>query len=115
MEYTPEIASTLDVYADEISTSSDISPIVQVDCMNEEIKMIINTLLYNVLNIEFNMFGWARNLCKYGDYYLYLDIDDQIGITMSYRYQLKNWSALREQIQLIPIMFSTSGLAVKKV
>mgnify|MGYP003114353619 FL=1 len=81
MEYTPEIASTLDVYADEISTSSDISPIVQIDCMNEEIKMIIHTLLYNVLNVEFNMFGWARNLCKYGDFFLYLDVDDHLGIT----------------------------------
>ena len=27
------------------------------------------------------MFGWARTMCKYGDYYLYLDIDDEMGVT----------------------------------
>ncbi len=81
MEYTPEIASALDVYADEITTSSDLKPIVGIDCENQEIKQIINTFLYKVLNIESNLFGWARSMCKYGDYYLYLDIDDEVGIT----------------------------------
>ncbi len=81
MEYTPEIASALDVYADEITTSSDLNPIVGIDCENQEIKQIINSFLYKVLNIESNLFGWARSMCKYGDYYLYLDIDDEVGVT----------------------------------
>jgi len=81
MEYTPELASALDVYADEITTSSEITSLVHIDCHNREIKEILSTLLYNVLNIESNLFGWARSMCKYGDYFLYLDIDDTIGIT----------------------------------
>jgi hypothetical protein len=81
MEYTPELASALDVYADEITTCSDLSPLVHIDCHNREIKDILHTLLYSVLNIESNLFGWSRAMCKYGDYYLYLDIDDELGIT----------------------------------
>ena len=81
MEYTPELASALDVYADEITTSSEITPLVHIDCQNREIKEILHTLLYSVLNIESNLFGWARSMCKYGDYFLYLDIDDNMGIT----------------------------------
>ena len=81
MEYTPEIASALDVYADEITTSSELAPLIKIDCHNREIKDIIGTLLYKVLNIESNLFGWARSMCKYGDYYLYMDIDETIGIT----------------------------------
>jgi len=81
MEYMPEIASTLDIYADEITTSTALTPLVAVDCQNREIKDILHTLLYNVLNIESNLFGWARSMCKYGDYYLYLDLDDNLGIT----------------------------------
>ena len=81
MEYTPELASALDVYADEITTSSELSSLVHVDCHNREIKDILHTLLYSVLNIESNLFGWARAMCKYGDYFLYLDIDDDLGIT----------------------------------
>ena len=81
MEYVPEIASALDIYADEITTSTVFNPLVNVDCHNREIKDILQTLLYTVLNVDANMFSWARSMCKYGDYYLYLDIDDAMGIT----------------------------------
>jgi len=81
MEYMPEIASAIDIYADEITTSTAFNPLVNIDCQNREIKDILSTLLYNVLNIEANLFGWSRSMCKYGDYYLYLDIDDKLGIT----------------------------------
>lgn len=81
MEYMPEIASALDIYADEITTSTAFSPLISVDCQNREIKDILHTLLYTVLNAEANLFGWSRSMCKYGDYFLYLDIDDNLGIT----------------------------------
>lgn len=81
MEYTPEIASALDIYADEMTTHSALTPILEVDCDNAEIKAILESLYYNVLNIQHNMFSWCRTMCKYGDFFLYLDIDDDIGIT----------------------------------
>jgi len=80
MEYTPELASALDIYADEITTSNEFRNILRITCHNDEIKEILRTLFYDVLNIESNMFGWARNMCKYGDAFLYLDIDDTLGI-----------------------------------
>ena len=81
MEYMPEIASTMDLYADEITTTTDFQELLKISCPNEEIKSILHTLFYEVLNVEFNMFGWARTMCKYGDLYLYLDIDEKLGIT----------------------------------
>lgn len=81
MEYTPEIASSLDIYADEMTTFSSLTPMLTIDCDNEEIKTILHSLYYNVLNIEHNLFAWCRTMCKYGDYFLYLDIDDKLGIT----------------------------------
>jgi len=80
MEFTPELASAMDIYADEITTHTQFSKVLKIECPNEEIKNILETLYYQVLNIEFNLFGWARTLCKYGDFFLYLDIDDKIGI-----------------------------------
>ena len=80
MEYTPELASALDIYADEITTSNEFRNILRINCHNDEIKEILKTLFYDVLNIESNMFGWARNMCKYGDAFLYLDIDEAMGI-----------------------------------
>jgi hypothetical protein len=81
MEYTPEIASSLDIYADEMSTYSSLSPMLRVDCDNEEIRAILESLYLNVLNIEHNLFSWCRTMCKYGDFFLYLDIDQKVGIT----------------------------------
>jgi len=81
MEYTPEIASALDIYADEMTTYSSLSPMLSVECENEEIKAILESLYTNVLNIQHNLFAWCRTMCKYGDFFLYLDIDDRLGIT----------------------------------
>ncbi len=81
MEYTPEIASALDIYADEMTTYSSLSPMLTVDCDNQEIKAILESLYTNVLNIEHNLFAWCRTMCKYGDYFLYLDVDDKLGVT----------------------------------
>ena len=80
MEYTPEIASSLDIYADEMTTHSSLQPMLRIKCPNEEIKSILHSLYHNVLNIEHNLFGWSRTMCKYGDLFLYLDIDEQVGI-----------------------------------
>lgn len=80
MEYTPEIASALDIYADEMTTSSDLQQLLKIHCPNEEIKLILDNLYHNVMNLEHNLFGWCRTMCKYGDYFLYIDIDENIGI-----------------------------------
>jgi len=80
MEYTPEISSALDIYADEMTTFSVYRPMVDIVCTNQEIKSVIETLLYNVLNVQFNLYGWCRSMCKYGDFFLYLDLEQDEGI-----------------------------------
>ena len=80
MEFMPELASALDVYADEITTHSEFHKSVILDCQNEEIKEILETLFFKVLNIDANLFGWVRSMCKYGDFFGYLDIDEELGI-----------------------------------
>ena len=78
---TPEIASSMDIYADEMTTSTSLEPMLRIDCPNEEIKAVLKSLYTNILNVEFNLFGWARTMCKYGDFFLYLDVDATDGIT----------------------------------
>lgn len=80
MEYMPEIASALDIYADEMTTYSDLRPMLNIKCSNEEIKAVLSNLYTKVLNVEYNLFGWARTMCKYGDFFLYLDMDDKFGV-----------------------------------
>tara|TARA_R100000406_G_C3108610_1_gene123730 strand:+ start:46 stop:2007 length:1962 start_codon:yes stop_codon:yes gene_type:complete len=80
MEYEPIIASALDIYADEMTTSSHLHPLLRIHCPNEEIKVILNSLYHNVLNIEHNLFNWCRTMCKFGDFMLYLDIEEDKGV-----------------------------------
>jgi len=81
MEYEPIIASALDIYADEMTTHSSLSPMLNIACPNEEIKAVLGSLYHEVMNVEHNLFGWCRSMCKYGDFFIYLDIDEKMGIT----------------------------------
>jgi len=80
MEFMPELASALDIYADEMTTSNAFRDVVIVDCRNEEIKNILHNLYFKVLNLESNLFSWCRTMCKFGDFFLYLDIDEKLGV-----------------------------------
>lgn len=80
MEYSPEIATALDIYADEMTTHSSISKMLTVKTANQEIRGLLESLYYDVLNIEFNLFGWCRTMCKFGDMFLYLDVDPELGV-----------------------------------
>tara|TARA_Y100000310_G_scaffold338283_1_gene427501 strand:+ start:2175 stop:4187 length:2013 start_codon:yes stop_codon:yes gene_type:complete len=80
MEYMPEIASSMDIYSDEMTTHSELRPMLNIKCPNEEIKAVLTILFDQVLNIQYNLFGWSRTMCKYGDFFLYLDIDDKYGV-----------------------------------
>jgi hypothetical protein len=53
---------------------------LHIESKNEEIKTILHNLYYNILNIESNLFSWCRTLCKFGDLFLYLDIDEKLGV-----------------------------------
>ena len=80
MEYTPEIAAALDIYADETCAQDERGRILHVYSDNEKIRELLEDLFYNVLNVEFNLRSWARNLCKYGDFFLYNDVSPEYGV-----------------------------------
>lgn len=80
MEFTPEIASALDIYADEVTAPNESDEHLQIVTKNEEIKSVLETLFYDVLNIEYNVWSWVRNLCKYGDFILFVDASEENGI-----------------------------------
>ena len=80
MEFEPIIASSLDIYADEMTYHNELNKMLNIECPNQEIKSTLESLYYNVLNVEFNLYGWCRTMCKYGDYFLYVDLDDKIGV-----------------------------------
>ena len=75
------ISSALDIYADESSLKNEYENVLSIECENEEVQKVLHNLFYDVLNIEFNLWPWIRNMVKYGDFFLKLDITEKFGVT----------------------------------
>ena len=75
------VSSALDIYADESTMKSEYGSVLEITTDNDNIKSILQNLFYDVLNIEFNLWPWVRNMCKYGDFFLQLEINEKYGIT----------------------------------
>jgi len=80
MEYTPEISTALDIYAEESTTSNHDGFILQVYSESQRIKSILLDLFNNNLDVNTNLQMWVRNMCKYGDNFVYLKLDPEKGI-----------------------------------
>ena len=74
------ISSALDVYSDESTMKSEYGDVLTINSDNDQIKQILHNLFYDILNIEFNLWSWVRNMCKYGDFFLHLEIDEKYGV-----------------------------------
>ena len=80
MDRDPIISSALDIYSDESTLEDQFGDILTIKTNNTRIQKILYNLFYDVLNIEFNLWTWIRNMSKYGDFFLKLDIAEEIGI-----------------------------------
>ena len=80
MESTPEISSALDIYAEETVSSDESGKALHIYSENRKVQEILETLFYETLNIEFNLVMWVRNLCKYGDFFLFNDVSPEHGV-----------------------------------
>ena len=73
-------ASALDIVSDESTLKNDMGEVLQIRSSNEDIQKILYNLFYDVLNIEFNLWAWIRQMCKYGDFFLKLEIAEKFGV-----------------------------------
>jgi hypothetical protein len=80
MDAYAEINAALDIYADESVAQDANGKSLHIHSDNPAIKKNLEELFYNTLNAEFNLRPWTRNLVKYGDFYLYVDVSPQYGV-----------------------------------
>lgn len=80
MDNDPIISSVLDIYADESTVKDEFGRILTIKTDDNKIQEVLHNLFYDILNVEFNLWPWIRNMTKYGDFFLYLDIDPEYGI-----------------------------------
>ena len=80
MDTDPIIASTLDILADEATLKNDQNEVLTIRSSDENLQRVLYNLFYDVLNVEFNLWSWTRNMCKYGDFFLKLEISEKFGV-----------------------------------
>jgi len=62
MDMDPILSSALDIYADECLVPSEFGNVLTINSKDESIKKILENLFYDIMNIEFNLWSWTRNM-----------------------------------------------------
>lgn len=80
MEFYPTIAAALDVMMEESTTVNDNGRVLNIYSDSKRVKGILEDLFFNRLDLHTSLPMWTRNTCKYGDNFVYLNIDDSHGV-----------------------------------
>jgi len=80
MDYDSLIAPALDIISEESTLKNEYGDVLTIKSSNENVKRVLHNLFYDVLNIEFNLPSWVRQMCKYGDFYLHLQVSEKFGV-----------------------------------
>lgn len=80
MDMDPILSSALDIYADECTARNEFGSVLKIHHEDNDVKQLLENLFYDILNVEFNLWPWTRNLVKYGDFYLQLEMAEGLGV-----------------------------------
>jgi len=80
MDYDAIVASALDIVSDECTLKNDMGEVLHIKSSDDDVQQILYNLFYDVLNVEFNLWSWIRQMCKYGDFFLKLEIAEKYGV-----------------------------------
>lgn len=81
MEYCAEVATALDLFADESCSGDEDGRCFHVMSDNPDIQRALEELFYDVTNVDFELRRWIRNLVKYGDQFLSVEVEPDQGVT----------------------------------
>jgi hypothetical protein len=97
MDCDPILASALDIYADESTLKNEFGDILTIRSDNQKVQEVLDNLFYDILNVEFNLWPWVRNMVKYGDFFLGLEIAEGKGIVNITPHSVYNTERLEGQ------------------
>ena len=81
MDSFPEIAAALDILAEESCINSSQGKLLNIYSSSDRIKNVLEDLFVNRLDIQITAPMIIRAMCKYGNQFMLLNIDNQLGIT----------------------------------
>lgn len=80
MDSFPEIGAALDLISEEATVLNSENKVISVYSKSERIKSIIEDLLFNRLDLQITAPMIIRAICKYGNQFMLLNIDNKNGV-----------------------------------
>jgi hypothetical protein len=109
MEFFPEIGAALDIFMEESVTTNGDGNILNIYSNSDRVKKILTDLFVNRLNIHTNLPMWTRNVAKYGDNFIYLNLQADSGVVGAR--QLPNYEIERHEGDAYNIVSRYNGLS----
>lgn len=81
MDTYPIISGALRLLAEEACTPDDSGKILNIKSNSERVRRELTHLFYTTLNINSNLLMWIKGMVKYGDNFVYLQMDRDLGVT----------------------------------
>lgn len=80
MDGYPEIGTALDIFAEESTYIGDKGFMVNISSKSDRVKSILQDLFVNRLSINTTLPMYCRSMCKYGNTFVLLKMDNENGI-----------------------------------
>lgn len=80
MDTHPLVSNALDIISDDVVTQDYSNDILDIKSDNKELVSELENLFFNILDVDYNLWFWARNMVKYGDCYIMLQVEKELGI-----------------------------------
>ena len=79
-DFDPYANNALDIVSDFVCDEDENGDIITINCEDEKIKRILESLYYDVLNIDTRIWSLTRGLAKFGDYFTLVNWHPQHGV-----------------------------------
>lgn len=99
MDSFPEIGAALDIVSEEATITSSKGQIVNVYSKSDRVKKVLEDLFNNRLDILVTAPMIIRAMCKYGNQFMLLNIDNKLGIKGWKQLPVFNVERLEDGIQ----------------
>jgi hypothetical protein len=77
------IASALDIYSEESTMKNEMGDMIRIKAGSSNVRKVLENLFYDIMNVDFTLPTWVRGMCKYGDYYLQLELAKDLPIQIN--------------------------------
>lgn len=80
MDEHPIIHRALDILAEEATVTNEKGQVINIHSDSPRVKKELENLFNNRLSLNVNLVSWCRTMCKNGDSFLYMDLDNTAGV-----------------------------------